>query len=461
MKIAFKLIIAITFILFVLLGLYLYVEISHTNEWVIDDETRRLNLFCKTIHQQIENSMLDKKIGEIEKFIKKLVLNIGFNEITILNSNQEVKIIAKGVNIDLRDNFVYFVPIFNKKECFKCHKNTKPVLGYIRISKSITPALLRVKKELKIHIYSFFAIVIITSLLIGLAIFFIVNTPIKVLLDAMKQVEKGVTKKRLSVSRNDEFGVISKQFNSMLNALENSQEEIVRLQEEKINRVDKMVLVGQIAAGIAHQMKTPLASAMLRAEMLMEDIKNKSYLGELKFINHQLQRCKEIVEHLLGFSRSTKAKEKLQECNFNKVLTDIIEILSHIFRKNDVSLKIDVAETDKVKVLASCDQLEQIFLNLFSNSFDAIEKGGTISVKTKVIDNNFIEVDFTDDGSGISKENLNEIFEPFFTTKEAKNGTGLGLAICRKLIEELRGTITVASEVNKYTTFTISFPILK
>ena len=234
----------------------------------------------------------------------------------------------------------------------------------------------------------------------------------------MKQVEKGVTKKRLSVSRNDEFGVISKQFNSMLNALENSQEEIVRLQEEKINRVDKMVLVGQIAAGIAHQMKTPLASAMLRAEMLMEDIKNKSYLGELKFINHQLQRCKEIVEHLLGFLVLLKQR-KIAECNFNKVLTDIIEILSHIFRKNDVSLKIDVAETDKVKVLASCDQLEQIF-KPFSNSFDAIEKGGTISVKTKVIDNNFIEVDFTDDGSGISKENLNEIFEPFLLQKKQR-----------------------------------------
>ncbi len=225
----------------------------------------------------------------------------------------------------------------------------------------------------------------------------------------------------------------------------------------KLQQVEKMSSMGQLAAGVAHQLNTPLASALLRAQMLEEDVPNPDHVEDLRFIQRQLRYGKEIVEGLLRFSRPSR-EAKRQEL-VNPILHGVLAMLDPSVRGAGVRVVFDVAGTESARVYVGRNELEQVFFNLCSNALDAMPQGGTLTIASRMLQDRLVEVHVRDTGTGIPKARLPRIFEPFYTTKEPGKGTGLGLAICWRIIEEAGGSIDVSSEVGQGTTFSIRLPL--
>jgi two-component system NtrC family sensor kinase len=236
------------------------------------------------------------------------------------------------------------------------------------------------------------------------------------------------------------------------------------MMDEQIVETGKLASVGELAAGIAHEINNPVAimveeagwiEDLLQEEELKESKNLDEFKRALKQINTQGKRCKEITYKLLSFARKTDSR--VHEINLNELLEEIVALSSQRAKFANVGITTDLQE-DLPLVKVSSSEMQQVFLNLVNNSLDAMEKrGGTITIKSSVA-GDYIAVDVTDNGPGIPKANLGRIFDPFFTTKPVGKGTGLGLSIVYGIIKKLGGDIEVHSTVGVETTFRVKIP---
>jgi len=224
----------------------------------------------------------------------------------------------------------------------------------------------------------------------------------------------------------------------------------------QVQELEKMSSMGQLAAGVAHQLNTPLGSALLRAQMLEEDLSDAEQVEDLRFIQRQLRYGKEIVESLLRFARRSGESKRAEP--LNAIVHEVLAMMEPNFRRVNVHVRVELTDTEDALVYIARNELEQVFFNLVSNALDAMPQGGEITITTQMLSNKRVGVRFRDTGIGIPPARLTRIFEPFYTTKEPGKGTGLGLAICQRIIKEAGGSIEVASEVGRGTTFTIWLP---
>jgi len=228
----------------------------------------------------------------------------------------------------------------------------------------------------------------------------------------------------------------------------------------------KLATVGELAAGIAHEINNPVAIMVEEAgwmEDLLEDEEVKENLEEfqraLKQINTQGKRCKEITHKLLSFARKTDSR--IQVVLMNDLIKDAIGLAEQSAKYSKITINTNLEENIPF-IPASQTEIQQVFLNLINNAVDAMDKkgGGTIDITSR-LEGNAIVVDFADNGPGIHRNNLARIFDPFFTTKPVGKGTGLGLSICYGIIKKMGGEIYVQSVVEQGTTFSIRIPIPK
>jgi len=226
--------------------------------------------------------------------------------------------------------------------------------------------------------------------------------------------------------------------------------------ERRLIQADKLSSIGLLAAGVAHEVNTPLAVISTYAQMLAKQISGDEQKAPLlEKIARQTFRASEIVNSLLNFSR-TSATEFVP-VDLNKVVRETLSLVEHQFVQ--VSMKTELALDDKIaSVKGSPGKLQQVFLNLFLNARDAMESGGTLTIETRQV-NGSVRVSVRDTGAGISADNLARIFDPFFTTKGAKKGTGLGLSVSYGIVREHGGDITVQSQPGRGTQFLLTFPV--
>jgi two-component system, NtrC family, sensor kinase len=231
----------------------------------------------------------------------------------------------------------------------------------------------------------------------------------------------------------------------------------VRL-EEQLLQTEKLTSLGLLAAGVAHEVNTPLAVISNYIQMLAKQLPGDDPRHKLigKIVK-QTFRASEIVNNLLNFSRTGAAE--FTEVNLNKVLEETLSLVSHPFRTARVSV-IKTLQGNLPPVLGSTNRLQQVFLNLFMNARDAMPSGGMVEVRTAA-NNGYVEVEVTDTGIGIADENLHRIFDPFFTTKSSSSGTGLGLSVSYGIIKEHLGKIEVRSMPGKGTSFRLEFPVAR
>jgi signal transduction histidine kinase len=259
---------------------------------------------------------------------------------------------------------------------------------------------------------------------------------------------------RADVGRPDEIGVAARGFDATLTALRRSQAELAAFYQERMVRADRFATVGEVATGLAHEIKNPLAGLSGALELLAEDLAADPRHGEVVTeMQHQVRRLTHTMESLLSFARPAPAK--LRSTDANACIEKVLFLVRQQFRNGAVELQASLTP-DLPPVLADPSQLEQVFLNLCLNACQAMRAHaptGTLTVRSRHGEGSVL-VEISDTGPGIPPEIRAQIFKPFFTTK--REGNGLGLAISARILAEHGGHIGYRCPPGGGTVFTVT-----
>lgn len=353
-------------------------------------------------------------------------------------------------------------PISNRPACHRCHGSERDVLGVLDIEVSLAGAEAMINEIATKHFAAMivgFGVITIVFLIGGARL---INRPLRDLMSVMEEVGKGNLSIRVEEKRNDEFGYLAKGFNSMVGSLE-------MYQLKQMEKAAKMVSLGEIMSGIAHEVKNPLTGISCAIQVLNAELsdggRQKDIITE---VLTQIKRLDRTVKDLLSFARPKPPNfvpSKIAEV----VEKSVFLVYSEAKREN-VVIEIDVPE-DLPEVMLDPDQMQQVLLNLMINSVQAMQGGGKLTVSASVKSaatlpeamqpalegRDTLVVTVRDTGKGIRAEDLDIVFEPFFTRKT--KGTGLGLSISQKIVQEHGGKLAVVSELGKGTEFAVYLPL--
>jgi two-component system NtrC family sensor kinase len=307
-----------------------------------------------------------------------------------------------------------------------------------------------------------FAAITIAGVLVALVVsYFIARwilVPIFKLIDASKAVASGDLTAQVKISTKDELEYLADSFNAMALALRKRDEQLKEFTTQKIMASERLALIGQLSANVAHELNNPLTGIVTYSHLILEEIdcedpKKKS----LEKIVGQATRCRDIIRGLLDFSRQRKPDKTLS--NINTVMEQCLSFVE----KQALFLNIDIIKNfqeDLPMMVIDASQIERVIMNMIINAAEAMDGEGVLIVSTRSTDDNrSVELEFRDTGPGISEENIEKIFDPFFTTKDVGHGTGLGLAISYGVVKAHQGTIVVESELGEGTIFTVRLPV--
>ena len=272
---------------------------------------------------------------------------------------------------------------------------------------------------------------------------------------ATREIKEGKLDYRIKNHLKDEFGEMALAFNDMASSLKE--------QQYKIQQAERLAAVGELAAGLAHEVKNPLAGIKVSIEVLKSELDLEQEDKEifLRIIN-EINRIEALLKNMLNYARPSKPQP--ESVIIHEILDNIIKISEYSLKSpsdnsrfaKDINFVKDFA-SDIEKVYADPGQLQQVFLNLLLNGIDAITEKGTITIKTARASENSVQIQISDTGKGIAPETLGVIFNPFFSTKS--KGNGLGLAICKRLIEQHNGTLAAFNNPDgSGATFVITLP---
>jgi signal transduction histidine kinase len=318
----------------------------------------------------------------------------------------------------------------------------------------------------------------LSVVLIGYLLAQHISRPILQLRSISQAVAGGDLDQSSGLERHDEIGELANAFDIMTLRLRERTQEAARLYEEAVARTkeladinarlqaaqaqliqsEKLAAVGQLTAGIVHDVKNPLAVIKGLAEEAAEDPSLDDFtIDALQTIRESAARANTIVTDLLKFAR--QSTPIIHRRDLRETLQSVFRLTEYLVRKGHVTLHEDLPD-EAVMVTYDAQQIEQVLINLVTNAIQAMPDGGDLYVGLKKEDER-VEVCVQDEGVGIQEQNLSKIFDPFFTTKEEGEGTGLGLSVSYGIISQHGGHIDVESEVGKGTTFTIVLPISK
>jgi two-component system NtrC family sensor kinase len=327
-------------------------------------------------------------------------------------------------------------------------------------------------------ILTFLGIALIAFILIIATTYLVTHSftkPLSDMVNVTKFIAKGDLSHQVKVSSKDEIGQLAISFNAMVGSLKqmhmeleewgNTLEKKVKERTEELaamqntlTQSQRLASLGKMAAGIAHEINNPLGGILSLSSLALEDMqKNDPNKENVVEVVKQALRCREIVKGLLQFSRQEEGKSEYLKLN------QIIDTTLALVEKQALFHNIKIAKNydpDIPLILGDNSQLQQIFMNIIMNSVEAMEEVGTLSISTyQNKSDEQVVVEISDTGCGVPPENIDRIFDPFFTTKEVGKGTGLGLAIAYGIVTEHQGRMSVRSNVNEGTTFTIAFPV--
>jgi len=326
-------------------------------------------------------------------------------------------------------------------------------------------------------IFVFLGIAVVVSIIIYFVAILLarrISAPLRTLENAAGKISSGEYNASFTIKKAPrEIENLAIALNKMASELSNEKRELeewadtleVKVQErtselKKIHgqlfRSEKLASLGKLAAGVAHEINNPLTGVLTNASLLLEDLpEGDSKKEDARVIVNETIRCREIVKRLLDFARQTIPMKKLT--NINSLVDNIVLLVRNQASFRNIDIERDLAD-NLPEIMADGDQIQQVLINFILNASDAMPKGGSLNIKSRLMENSeYIELKFIDTGCGISEENKDRIFDPFYTTKES--GTGLGLSISYGIIEQHGGTIHVESEIGKGTTFIVQLPI--
>lgn len=362
------------------------------------------------------------------------------------------------------------------------------VIGYVRVAISAGATKAKIAETKQMIVY-FTLLLVMLGILLSVTLVKMIASPINTLVEATEMLASGDLSQRVHVQTDAELERLALAFNTMCDSLEKSQKELelhnqtleekVRERTQKLEEVQKQVIqsekmaaVGQLAAGVAHELNNPLGGILGYAQFALEKLSSgqlqekdfNAFQRYLSDIELQARRCKMIVKNLLKFSRSSD-KLEFDLVEVNAALEETFVFTSHQLGMKDIHLDVSL-QPNLPKILGNVNLLQQVFTNILINSMQSMPEGGDLKVTTSFNPpvgefGGAVEITFTDSGIGIPEENRNKIFEPFFTTKKVGEGTGLGLSVSYGIIRDHGGDIKLASSVGAGSTFTVVLPIVR
>jgi len=506
-----KVILSVILVVLVIEGFFLYLNIRSLSRQILDKTEEEAFNLSETIKLSIRYAMIKDRRDEYQRIIDDVAQRKGIVEVRIFNKQGEITVSSDrakvGTVVDKKAEACYgchredeakvllpsdsktriyhtekgsllglINPIYNESSCFPCHPKITNVLGVL----DTTISLEGLEKE-RGQIYNRMIIsgivsVIVLSFLLSLLLTRVVNRPVNKLLAATKTAAHGNLDQTVSIRSHDELGELSESFNNMISELKRSRDAIeewtqtlehrVRIRTEELQQVQdqliragKMAALGELAAGVAHEINNPLTGVLTFSSLMLKKVdENHPWKKDLENIVQQTTRCRNIVRGLLDFARQRKPDKK--EWDIHTLIDRTLTLIENQARFQNIRI-VKEFKTNIPMLFVDGDQIQQVFMNIIINGADAMTgDGGTLTIKTNMNDG-MAEVSFTDSGGGIAKEHLSKLFDPFFTTKETGKGTGLGLAISYGIIQSHGGDIEVESQLGKGSTFRIKLPIEK
>ena len=475
--------IILTTITLLVCGIYLYTffNVRHQQAQFIDSARESTELLLHTIENSIYNTM---HLGNVQDVGSILAMVGQHNQLVGVRIFHPQGIILRSANpsevgrtVGANDYKLYLSPknysifdfpphgevlamvkpIYNEAACHTCHGNKARVLGILNINYSLNRTKMQMLEATRIFVFSSVAITLFLAIAISLILLKFVKRPLDSIIENMSRVENGDLSVHINYQGKDEIGRLITSFNSMVDRLDNAKKELEQIHFQQMERADRLASIGEMAAGIAHEIKNPLAGISAAVTIIKDDLGRSDPRSEiLNEVLQQVQRLDKTVNDLLFFGKPSMPE--LACIDINEVIEKTLKFASQHRGLMNVEKRLELAP-GLPTVYADGKQMQQVFLNIILNAFQAMTSGGVLTISTSRIllqERAFVKIDVADTGPGIPPQILEKIFTPFFTTKA--QGTGLGLPICSKLINLHNGAIRVASNDYCGTVFTIELP---
>ena len=465
--------IAVAFVLVV----FSYLYIIEQNNRLINFHTEVFSRHTQSISESFAKEMARGGMDSVEHIIINEADDPDIADIKLLNSNGDIIIAASGLRgkwnystafLDSvfqnesrylhqeRDLFAIVKAIGNTPQCYRCHPSSDKILGYLEVTFRFDP------REMN---YTGFI-----GLIVGIGIFFIillsvslwylqhrfVRKPIGSLEYAIRQAMDGDLSVQADISGNDEIAHLSRSFNKLIFRLDNAQRELKIIYDQEMEKAERLATAGELASGIAHEIKNPLAGIVSTLHVMLEKTPESSDDREILVeMSNQVGRIEKAVKDLLSYACPPLPEFKRQAINEN--ILHCISFVTPLADRQDVQI-IPGLDEDIPSLLLDSGLFDQVLLNILMNALQAINGEGNIAITSGyILDEQSVRVCIIDNGPGIPEEMRKQIFRPFFTTKH--KGSGLGLSICKKNIERHLGSIDVESKPGKGTKFIITLPV--
>ncbi len=476
-----KIIISVSAILAVTIGLGTWINIRYQQAHMEDALEDNVLIISNTIERSLANAMLDGKSREVQHILEAVGGYHNINEVKIFSPNGVILKSSKpwmiGRRVDgptqkwyladkfkkpikRRDEGIFSVlfPIDNDERCFHCHGTVAKLNGILAVDVSMEQTDQKVSELSKTMLL--WALGVTAMLAISLSLFLTryVTNPIQDLITTMERAESGL-EARVDVKSTDDIGRLGDAFNSLLNKLERARRRVERYHYEQMKRADRLASIGEMAAGIAHEIKNPLAGIAGVIQVLKKDMgPGEPKRAVLDEVLSQVERMDKAVRNLLSFARPPEPKVTMVDVN--ELIGKLLDFLAPQFAKYSIASERKLA-TGLPWLNLDPDLVQQALINIALNAIQAMPDGGKFIVETRTTPpsgdrTGMVEIVLSDTGNGISVENLGRIFSPFFTTRQ--QGTGLGLSITQRIVEQHNGDINVTSIPGKGASFIIAFP---
>jgi len=476
-----KIIISVAAILAVTIGVATWLNIGYQRSQLDRALEDNVLIISNTIERSLDNAMLQGKNKEVQSILETVGGYHDIREVKIFSPNGVILKSSKrwtiGRKVDAstqkwfldgrfkkpikrREEGIFSVlfPIENTEQCFACHGSRVKLNGILSVDISMVHTQREMDELSKTMFLWSFGITAALAISLSLFLTRFVTDPIQDLIGTMERAERGL-EARVEVKSSDDIGRLGEAFNSLLSKLERARRRVERYHYEQMKRADRLASIGEMAAGIAHEIKNPLAGIAGVIQVFKKDIPadnpNRAVLEE---VLSQVERMDKAVRNLLSFARPPEPKMTLVD--INELIGILLDFLAPQFAKNNILTERKLAAGLPWLTLDP-DLVQQALINIALNAIQSMAEGGKFMVETRAIKPSgeqpgIVEIILTDSGKGISAEVQSQIFNPFFTTRQ--QGTGLGLSITQRIVEQHNGDISVASTPGKGASFTISFP---
>ena len=495
-------------------ALFGYFNISILREAFFKSAVSDLDHLSETIYRAMFHQMLENNRNQIQVTIGEMGKQKGIKRIRILNRDGLVAFSSENSKIgtkldkkmspacmDCHNDEPFLVPpfplpqsrlfldcngnkvlgavkhIYNEETCWTgaCHAHSqdKHLLGLLEITISADSMLATIRNYCNNTIIQIFFLILSISLCLTQLTKKLIIHPVNTLLEHTRSVGKGEWGLVESVP-GDELGELAEAFNDMTVKLKKNQEEreqwsamLESRVEERTREItemqsvlcrsEKLASLGELVAGIAHELNNPLTGIMIHTSLLSGDPRlDEALVEDCQTVIHEAKRCSKIVKELLDFARASDSQKAMQPVS--EAIDRSITLIEHNADFRDIEIIREDA-SDLPETLIDASQIEQVLINMLINAGQAMPHGGQLCIRTGMNPSgDSIYVRIEDNGCGIPEENIEKLFDPFFSTKGHK-GTGLGLSVSYGIIQSHGGDIEVESEPGRGTVFTITLPL--